>query len=88
MDDVEQLKQDNKQLKQDNAQLRKEFDQSIVDRDSNVAIHELSNYIFVCRRFIANKAGYSTWQEFKRRVKTNRQCDRITESAFKNWVLK
>ena len=91
MDDVEQLKQDNKQLKQDNkqqkqdnAQLRKEFDQSIVDRDSNVAIHELSNYIFVCRRFIANKAGCSTWQEFKR-VKTNRQCDRITASAFKNW---
>lgn len=41
MGDVEQLKQDTAQLKQDTAQLRKEFAQSVVDRDSNVAIHEL-----------------------------------------------
>ena len=58
-----QLERDHAQLKTDHAQLREEFDQSIIDRDSNSAIHELSNYISECRRLIAIHAEYSSWEQ-------------------------
>ena len=46
--------------KREMAQLRRDFDQSLVDRDSNVAIHSLNNYIAQCRSLVATKAKYGS----------------------------
>ncbi len=72
--------------KREMAQLRRDFDQSLVDRDSNVAIHSLkNNYIAQCRSLVATKAKYGSWSSLYEGTGSHSERNRICESAFREW---
>ena len=51
------------------------------------AIHDLRNYTFYCRRFVALEAGYSSWDDLKSATKSHKERNSICVSVFDRWGL-
>ena len=73
------LEQEAAVTKREMALLRRDFDQSLVDRDSNVAIHSLNNYIAQCRSLVAAKAKYGSWSSLHEGTGSHSERNRICE---------
>ena len=73
------LEQEAAVTKREMALLRRDFDQSLVDRDSNVAIHSLNNYIVQCRSLVAAKANYGSWSSLHEGTGSHSERNRICE---------
>jgi hypothetical protein len=65
--------------KREMALLRRDFDQSLVDRDSNVAVHSLNNYIAQCCSLVAAKPKYGSWSSLHEGTGSHSERNRICE---------
>ena len=79
---VNQMKTEAAVMKKEAIEMKDRITQLEIDRDSNKAIHELSNYTSHIRQFIAERAGFESWANLYAKTNSHSERNRICMSVL------